>query len=684
MKHIIIEKIRFQRDMFAIVVAKDDSGKTDVYTGNFPNMEVGAEFDVDCELVHDPKWGPQYKVHNACHASSEQASPENILLYLESGAIHGCGPTLANKIYSTFGDDSLEIIRNDWNKLEIVPGISAKKAQQIHEGEAAAHASMGLMGVPGITQSKAIKIFATYGQNAMNIIKTNPYQLIYDIDGFAFKTADAIALQNGIQKEDHNRIAGAITFVLYELDKEGHCYCSKKKMKERAAELLEVDDALIEAVLQEEAEAGRVILENRAVYAKKIYNMECDTAKLIMSMANKTPRFSTAEVTHALNSIPGVEIADEQREAVIGALSNNVYTITGGAGTGKTTVINTIAKVFFQLCDDRTVMCAPTGKAARRITESTGCRAMTTARLALAKSEHPQNALIICDEASMLDLTMAYDLVKVAQSGNNQIVFVGDVNQLPPVGAGTFFRDLLESGMISQTRLMICHRQSGVIAENATKINNGSKLSDLTFDNVHTKFVYGNTVDAAIAEYKKAVSKYGVEQVCLLLPFRKARGSVPATSSANFILRPAYNKNKPEAGCAFAKGDRVLNLVNDPDNDIANGDVGTVLKSNKSVFEALMDSGAKVEYPHEAEKHFDLAYALTIHKSQGSEYDCVIVLLTNAAFIMLERNLLYTAVTRGKKEVIMLGDKKAYAIALNTQKAIKRNTRLMERMRALS
>lgn len=680
---ITVSKIRFQNGAFAIIVARNEQNENSVYLGDFPHLNVGAEYEVDVEEKMDPKWGKQYKVLSAQHISSAPANPDDVRLYLLSGVIFGCGPTTAQKIYDMFGDKSLDIIRKDWTKLETIPGISSKKAQQIHDSEACAKSSSGLLGLPGMTKAKADKIFAYYGPDAANIVKSNPYQMVYDLKGIAFKTADAMAMQNGFTKEDPRRIGGAITFVLYELDKEGHCYCGKKKMTERVVELTETSEELVHKVLDQEVEAGRVIIEGRSVYARKVYDTECETAETVMSLMFMPKRFTEEEVTQALHDLQVPNLVSEQIKSVIGSLSNNVYAITGGAGTGKTTVINTIAKVYKSLCDGKVVMCAPTGKAARRMTEATGCRAMTTARLCKTESEHPENSLIICDEASMLDLWMAYDLMQVAEKGKNQIIFVGDVNQLPPVGAGTFFRDILESDIVKITQLIICHRQSGVIAENAHKVNRGANLSDLVFDGQHTSFIYGNTVEAAVNAYKKAVAKYGVENVCLLLPFRQARGDVPATSSANFILRPAYNPNTARKGCIFADGDRVLNLVNDPENDIANGDVGTVVYSGIDKFIVKMDSGAEITYNHSAEKHFDLAYALTIHKSQGSEYDCVILLLTNAAFIMLERNLVYTAVTRGKKEVIMMGDKKAYAIALHSQKAIKRNTKLVERMNAL-
>lgn len=684
MKHIVVKKIRFEKDGFAIIVAQDDDKHNDVYLGNFPHLSLDAEYNVEVEEKMDPKWGKQYKVLSASHTSAAPANPDNVRLYLLSGAIFGCGPVLAQKIYDTFGDDALNVIRNDWKQLEQIPGISSKKAQQIHEGEANATTSTGLLGIPGVTKAKAEKVFAFYGLDAERILKEDPYRITYDIKGFGFKISDALAMQQpGFSELDPRRIGAAITFVLYELDKEGHCYCAKKKMTERVRELTGAPEELIHQILDEEVKAERVIIEGRSIYARKVYDVECETAKTTIGLFKKAPRFSEADASCALQAVGVGNLVEEQKIAVLGAISNNIYAITGGAGCGKTTVINTIAKMWKHLCKDKIVMCAPTGKAARRMTEATGCKAITSARLTMKESEHPQNALIICDEASMLDMWMARDLINVAHKGNNQIIFVGDVSQLPPVGAGTFFRDILESGIINGKKLWMCHRQSGVIAQNANKINKGCKMDDLEFDGIHTSFVYGNTVEAAVKAYKKAVGKYGVENVCLLLPFRQARGTVPATSSANFILRPAYNPNKPRKGCIYADGDRVLNLVNDPENDIANGDVGTVKYSGEDKFIVVMDSGTEITYNHSAEKHFDLAYALTIHKSQGSEYDCVILLLTNAAFIMLERNLVYTAVTRGKKEVILMGDKKAFAIALHTQKAVKRNTKLIDRMHAL-
>ena len=686
MKHITVTRVRYNQNGFAILVAKDKDGNLDVYTGNFPEPDVDEEYDVECvETIH-PKFGKQYKATKIIREAVALPDPQNILQYLLSGAIKGCGPTTARKIYEQFGDNSLRIIREDWKQLAVIKGLSEKTAEKIHNNETGASTTAGLLGFVGITPTKAKKIHAVYNEDAERIVREEPYRLMYDIKGFAFKTVDAIALSNGIEKENPQRIAGALTFILVELGKEGHCYCGKKKLLDKAEELLTIERTLIEQELTNEVNAGRIVVEGRSVYAKSVYDTECETAKWVMEMVKKPARIYRAQVETVLRNMANLNIVDEQRDAVIGALVNNVFAITGGAGTGKTTVIKTIAEVYKKLCNGKVVMCAPTGKAARRMTEATGCRAMTSARLSLVQREWPENSIIICDEASMLDIQMAHDLMHVAQKGNNQIVFIGDVSQLPPVGAGTFFRDVLESGVVGIKRLLICHRQSGVIAENADKIRRGEKLSTLVFDGVNTKYLKGVEVADAIAAYKIAVAKYGVENVCLLLPFRQARGNVPATESANYILRPAYNSNEPRRGCKFADGDRVINLVNDPEQDIANGDVGTVVYSSReeNIFQVQMDSGVVVEYTHEGEYQFDLAYALTIHKSQGSEYDCVIVLLTSAAFIMLERNLVYTAVTRGKKEVIMMGEKKAYGMALNSQKAIKRNTKLIERMQALA
>jgi exodeoxyribonuclease V alpha subunit len=684
-KRITITRVRFTRDDFAIVDAKDEKGHIDAYKGTLPNADVGEVYNVDCYLSEHQTYGKQYIIKSTSVVDVTKPNPNNILQYMQSGAIKGCGPATAQKIYEQFGDDSLRIIREDWHKLEDVKGISEKIAEKIHNGETSVSKVSGLLGMPGITPSKAKKLYDVYKEDAEKVVKEEPYRIMYDIKGFAFKTVDNIALRNGISCEAPQRIAGALTFLLVELSKEGHCYCGKKKLLDQAEELLAVRRELIETELANEVTRGNIIIEGRSVYAKRVYETECETAQWVAEKVNTPALFTAQQVEAAMKQIQNLNIADEQREAVIGALTHNIFAITGGAGTGKTTVIKTIAQTYRWLCRGRVVMCAPTGKAARRMTEATGFEAMTSARLSLIKSEWPLNSLIICDEASMLDIKMARDLMLVAHNGHNQIIFIGDVNQLPPIGAGTFFRDMLASEIIPAKKLLICHRQSGVIAENADKINKGEGLSKLIFDNVHTKYLAGTDVQSAVAAYKNAVSKYGVANVCLLLPFRTARGDVPATESANMILRPVYNSNKPEYGCRFAKGDRVINLVNDPEMNIANGDVGTVIRSSKTdnCFVIQMDSGVQVEYTHEHENQFDLAYALTIHKSQGSEYDCVIILLTSAAFIMLERNLVYTAVTRGKKEVIMMGEKKAYGMAIHTQKAIKRNTKLIERMRAL-
>lgn len=684
---ITITKFRFQRDDFIIAEARNTNGIRDIYTGSVPNAEIGGEYRIDFEDTVHPKFGPQKKIlHVYTNTESTSIEPSNIKNYLMSGVIPGCGMVTAQKIYEQFGDDSLNIIRNDYIRLTEIAGISDKKALQMHDGEKNAIPASGLMGIAGMTVSKATKLYKQYGDEALHVLQETPYQPIYDIKGFSFKTVDVMALQGGFaHKDDDMRVAAALTFILTDLEKEGHCYCGKPKLIENAEKLLGVSSEQIERVLSDEVTKGNVVIDGRAVYAKSVYNTECDTAESVVALTNKQ---SILDEKTIANNVSTGTLADEQKEAVIGALTHNIYAITGGAGTGKTTVINEIAKLWTKLTHRDIVLCAPTGKAARRMSEVTGIDAITCARLVINPTAQKNNALIICDEASMLDIYMAHDLVSLANNKNNSILFVGDVHQLPPIGAGTFFNDLLECGVVANTRLMICHRQFGVIAENADKINQGKQLSTLIFDGDNTKFVSttDNPVESAIAEYKKAVAQYGVKNVCLLLPFRQARGSVPATETANTILRPAYNANTCRPGCKFADGDRVINLVNDPENDIANGDTGTVVYSSKTdnLFTVEMDTEKTVTYPHEGEYQFDLAYALTVHKSQGSEYDCVIMVLTAAAFIMLERNLVYTGVTRGKKKVIMMGEKKAYGMAIHTQKANKRNTKLISRIQTIA
>ena len=675
---IAIKRFKFQSGDFIIADAIDEEGKRLVITGNLHNAKLDAVYDLELERTEHPKYGVQWQITEK--HSGGKIEPADIKTYLMSGAIIGCGPSTGQKIYDMFGKDSLRIIREEHERLLEVPGISTKKALQIHDGEAKVSPESGLMGIPGMTASRARKLHKQYGENAFKVMQDTPYQPIYDIKGFSFKTVDSMALNGHLVKKDaEQRIAAALTFILTDIEKDGHCYCGKPKLLEKAEELLGVEKEKIEKVLQDEIDKGNIILESRSVYAKHVYETECETAEYVKELMSRSAGLNVQQIAQAVTANTLVQ---EQIDAVTGALSNNIYGITGGAGTGKTTVINEIAKIWKNLTGKRVVMCAPTGKAARRMEEVTGCKAMTSARLTFVEREHPSNALIICDESSMLDIYMAHDLVKLAVEGKNSIVFVGDVHQLPPIGAGTFFKDVLEC--VPSKKLLICHRQFGTIAENADKINHGEKLSSMTFDDT-SKFISAtdNLTDKAIDEYKKAVAQYGIKGVCLLMPFRQARGSIPCTETANTILRKAYNPNTPENGCKFAEGDRVINLTNDPENDIANGDVGTVLVSSKedNIFKVEMDSGRVVTYTHEGEYQFELAYALTIHKSQGSEYDCVIIVLTVAAFIMLERNLVYTAVTRGKKQVIMMGEKKAYGMAIGKNQATKRNTKLATRIK---
>lgn len=684
---ITVDAVYYQKDSFSIVSAHDSEEIKETYKGPIIAPVKGDKFKVWGTYVDDVKYGRQISVSRAEIYVSDDA--KGILRYLSSGRITGCGKVTAKKIVEHFGDDSLKIIRDDYMKLAEVPGISDKKALNIHNSEANSRSIESLLSLPGITYNKAEKLYAKYKDKAVEMIKDHPYDVIYDIDGFGFKTVDAIALANGMDKNSDERAKGAMNFVLQTITENGDCYCNRDELYAKIRELtVTKSDEELDVVLKSEIDKTHIVNEDGMIYSSYMYGAETACAKCLEKLSLNETKLSDAVIESA---ITGNTLEDAQKQAVKTVLKCGVSVVTGGAGTGKTTVIRSVIEANNKLRPgEKIVLCAPTGKASRRMAEVTNHSAYTVHKLVYAYEQHrmekPRNALFICDEASMLDISIASKLLLMIDGGNNRIVFVGDVSQLPPVGPGTFFRDILNNSNIDSVTLTFCHRQTGNIAFNANQIRIGGSTKTLRYDGLSTKFFSAYNADPVpiiLRQYSEMIDKYGKENVCVLAPMKKMGRT--AVNELNIKIREIANNVKPEPGCRFAVGDRVINLKNDYDADIFNGDVGTVTACNPEdgEFNITMDSGVHVFYPIAKQEQFDFAYAMTIHKSQGSEYKAVILAITTQHFIMLERNLLYTAVTRAKDEMIIVGETRAIAMAIKQVKAVKRKTFLSERINKL-
>ena len=631
-RQIVITRVRVEKDGWAVVTATDENNNEGVYTGAFVNPVEGMRLIVTGEEIVHRTYGPQFKVESS--VVGKQQSKQGVYNYLLKADIRGLGAGFTQKIVAAFGDKAIDIIRNDWMQLTIIKGISDKRALMIHEGEAKTTPLYELLSFEGITYNRAEQLYKKYGLEALNILRTDTYRLIYEVDGIGFKTADKIAIANGADPNGYERVAAAITFRLNSIGDEGHCYETYDEMVEGLKMLIPtVEESLIKSVLGTELLSGRVVSDGEALYSSKMYEIETETAKYIKTLlglpAASCPQEyidqSIADIEEKLSKERCFEflLEDQQREAVKMGVNSRLSVITGGAGTGKTTIIRAIAGAYLRVKNSDVVLCAPTGKAAKRMEEATGHPALTVHRLIMREgAEYPEHTILICDESSMMDIIIANRLLAFAVKHGMQVVFVGDVHQLPPVGPGMFFRDLLSCSRIPKSELTLCHRQQGNIAINAHHVNLGFAPKSLIYDNNTTKFIYAVKTDAVkhiLEEYTRCIKKYGVQNVCVIGPIRKAGKSPTSTADLNNILRNAVNSEKPGDSCKFAAGDRVMNLKNDKDNDIYNGDTGVVVRCNAADNDFVVDvNGERKRFPLSKQEQWDLAYAMSVHKSQGS------------------------------------------------------------------
>ena len=696
-KNITITAVRVERDGWCLCEGYDERKSIETYAGKIISPAPGIKLEVTGDYVTHPKYGKQFKVDASKLCENQTA--QGLANYLGKADIRGVGTKLVQRIIDAFGDETINIIRNDWEKLCEVRGISKTKAALIHEGEKKRAPLLDLLSFEGITFKRAEAIFEKYGDKSADVVKNHTYDLVYDIDGIGFMTADKIALANGADPLGKERVAAAIAYCLIRSGDDGHCYGTMKDIYATMAEQKitpAVPFGIIEDVLNEEVKSGRIICDGDKYYLKKMYEIETRLAQniavlvesdkipfddeFIQKVIERNERLESIRCGNTFTYEPG------QVNAVTTGLKNRISAITGGAGTGKTTIIRTIAKAFSDANPDKDVMlCAPTGKAAKRMEEATGRPSTTIHRMLLA-DRCKSGSLIVCDETSMIDLELADLLIKYAMKSEAQIVFVGDVNQLPPIGPGMFFRDLLNCEYVPKVSLTMCHRQAGNIALNADMVNRGFSPKALVYDNVTTRKIHTERSDAqetVLKEYMRLINIYGVENVCVISPMRKPNRSPTASGAINPVIESILNKNTKEPGCKFAPGDRVMNLKNDKQEDIYNGDIGVVTKcsSEQNEFNVEID-GKEHCFSLSKQDDFDLAYAMTVHKSQGSEYAAVIFAINTDSVYMMNRNLVYTAITRAKKEMVIAGETKALAMAIAKTDAKKRRTMLLERINA--
>ena len=704
-----VEHIVYRNEENGYTVLNLASNEEDEVTcvGVFQMISEGESLELTGEYTVHPSYGPQFKVQQySIKAPEDIASIER---YLGSGAIKGVGAALAARIVRKFKEDTFRIIEEEPERLAEIKGISERKAQEIAqqtEEKRELRQAMIFLQNYGISLSLAVKIYQTYQLDMYRIIQENPYRMAEDVTGVGFKIADEIAHRVGIHLDSDFRIRSGIMYVLQQASLEGHTYLPEELLTRRACELLGVDASGVEKHYMDMAIDRKLILKQSEaevqIYASTFYYMELNVAVMLRELNVKYDFSETAveQRIRKIEQLSELELDEMQRTAVKEAVRSGLLVITGGPGTGKTTTINTIIQYFESEGMD-IALAAPTGRAAKRMSETTGYEAKTIHRLlelSGGMDEHAgferneQNPLetdvIIIDEMSMVDITLMHNLLKAVVAGT-RLILVGDVNQLPSVGPGCVLKDIIDSHACNVVRLNRIFRQASEsdIIVNAHKINRGEPVS---LDNKSRDFFFLKPYDAnviisiCIQLIRQKLPKYvnaSPFDIQVLTPMRKGLLGVERLNTIlqQYLNPPDGKKAEREHGqTIFRVGDKVMQIKNNYQAEweirsrynipiekglgVFNGDMGIVREIN-SFSETLTveyEERRMVEYPFKELDQLDLAYAITIHKSQGSEYPAVIIPLLTGPRMLMNRNLLYTAVTRARKCVTLVGDEKAF------------------------
>lgn len=669
-------------------------------TGSLLDVPVGSVLLCEGNWKVDARYGQQFIVE--LWQEVMPATIYGIEKYLGSGLVKGIGPVYAKAIVGKFGLETLDVIENDIERLLEVPRLGRKRMEKIRESwekqKDIKEVMVFLQGY-GVSTAYAAKIYRQYNKEAIKTVQDNPYQLADDIWGIGFKTADGIASKMGYGNNDPRRCRSGILYTLNQLAEDGHVYAEPEQLITSAKELLQADEDSIRKAMADMIDAKDLIQDNEVIYLPPFYYAESGSARRLTSLFTNDTAENVAAEPETVYGIQktGIIYDEVQQSAINKALESKIMVLTGGPGTGKTTTTQGIIEAF-KSRGKRILLAAPTGRAAKRMTEATGMEAKTIHRLLeynpmdgyKINDENPlEGDVLIVDECSMIDIMLFYNLMKAIPS-NMRLILVGDIDQLPSVGAGNVLRDIIDSGQIPVVRLTRIFRQaqSSRIVMNAHAINAGQ------FPNIsngkHTDFFFIKAEDAdaipglIVSLVRDRLSKaygYKPKEIQVLTPMQ--RGNTGA-SNLNTELQNALNPSGASlsrGGYTFRQGDKVMQIRNNYDKNVFNGDIGYI--SAVDTVErtlSVMYDGRAVEYDVSELDEITLAYAITIHKSQGSEFPVVVMPITMKHYVMLQRNLIYTGITRAKKICVLVGTTKALAYAIHNQTVSKRNTRLKERL----
>ncbi len=707
MEHLrcVVERITYQNAENGYTVLKCAvKNYSDLVTvvGTMPEIHVGSVLSLDGSWKMDAKYGRQFSVER--FEETLPATVYGIEKYLGSGLIKGIGPKFAKRIVEKFGKDTLNVIEDTPEELLKVAGIGKIRVERIKKSwqdQKEIKNIMLFLQSHEVSTSHATKIFKTYGSDSISIVKENPYRLADDIWGIGFKTADTIAEKMGIEKDTFIRLRSGILYTLNKLAENGHCYAVREQLLDKAMELLGVDSPELEITLDEMIRTEDVIKEEEAIYLPPFYFSETGCAKRLLRLlwTRRQMNLDPEYILEMVEKSSDITYDEIQLEAVRTAVSSKVMVLTGGPGTGKTTTTMGIITAY-QLAGCKILLAAPTGRAAKRMSEATGMEAKTVHRLLEYKppegyqknEEHPlEGDVLILDECSMIDVMLMYNLLK-ALPEHMSLILVGDTDQLPSVGAGNVLKDIIDSGRVPVVRLTRIFRQAqgSRIIMNAHRINQGEpidmrggKNSDFFFA---AKESNEEVVDTLVQYCTKNLPKYyhadAFRDIQVLTPMQRG---ICGAANLNQVLQEAMNPSSVclrRGGTQYRLHDKVMQIRNDYEKEVFNGDIGTVADVDMEDRELTVDfDGRRVVYDVTELDELVLAYAVTIHKAQGSEYPIVVMPFTMSHFVMLQRNLLYTGVTRAKKILVLIGEKKAIFYAIKNAATTERNTMLAKRLK---
>lgn len=702
----VVERITFQSPETGYTVLRFKAFRhNDLVTvvGMLMDVVVGTNLEINGVWKVDRKYGQQFEAHTWQEVMP--ATVYGIEKYLGSGLIKGIGPKYAKKIVAKFGADTLDIIEENIERLGEVEGIGKKRIQQIKFSwvrQREIKNVMVFLQSHDVSSAYAAKIYKAYGNDAVKRVQENPYQLADDIWGIGFKTADTIAVKMGIEKDEFNRLRSGIKYALGELGNEGHVFAYREQLIKKGKELLDVTESQLDEAIERMMKSDDLKVEEDAIYLPPFYYAEIGAAKrlrMIISAEAEENIFTKDQMVDLgrIQKTLGISYDDVQAEAIHRAANSKVMVLTGGPGTGKTTTTQGIIQAFLDK-GLSILLAAPTGRAAKRMSEATGREAKTIHRLLEFKppegykrnEENPlEGDVLLVDECSMIDIMLMNSLLK-AVPANMRLVLIGDVDQLPSVGAGNVLRDIIDSEAVPVVRLTKIFRQAqqSRIITNAHKVNEGKfpdisngKNSDFFFLNREEPEVIAKEIVELVKNKLPNYYKVKPSEIQVLTPMQKGIiGAINLNQELQKAINPSMEGIR-RGGYIFKQYDKVMQIRNNYDKEVFNGDIGRILEidTEDNTLTVLFD-GRQVLYEASELDELVQAYACTIHKSQGSEYPIVVMPVSMTHFMMMQRNLIYTGITRSKKVCVVVGTMKALGYAVRNITVTKRNTMLKERL----